>query len=500
MICIAIAQESRRFALVDMLNAAPQCDLIELRLDKFENPPDTKEFIAHKRRPVIFSCQRPQDGGHWRGSEIERLALLRQCILNKADFVEIELDAADQVRPLPPTKRIVSYTNLQETPPNIAEIYQQLVNKKPDIIKLTTVVRDAVDALPLIGLLVRATIPTVVVGRGQGGVMLSLMAKKLRSPWTYAALEKGMETYPAQPTIHALETVYHYRAIQRETRLIGVVAGDHRAGASIAVLNAGLARVQQSIRCAPLLVGDLAEFRTVTTALKKIDGVVVDERNWESYAEVATGEAGASRPRLTDLLLRKDGEWHGYSTLARAAASALENSLRERSTNPHEPFHGRMVMIVGTNATANMMAAALHERKAIMMIASHEKEAALAMAKQYDCRYVPFDSLYSTSHDVLVVCAEERLPFKKESADQPAGIHPGYLKPSITVMDLTSLSQPSALAKAAAVHGSPVVTPETVRLEQMALQVETLGGQPAPREVMNEVWKTLLEDDGTVES
>jgi len=32
MICISIAQKSRRLALVDMFNAAPQCDLIEVRL------------------------------------------------------------------------------------------------------------------------------------------------------------------------------------------------------------------------------------------------------------------------------------------------------------------------------------------------------------------------------------------------------------------------------------------------------------------------------------
>jgi 3-dehydroquinate dehydratase/shikimate dehydrogenase len=336
----------------------------------------------------------------------------------------------------------------------------------------------------------------VIVGRGKGGLMASLVAKKLRSPWTYAALEKGMETYPAQPTVHALESIYHYRAIERATRLIGVLGRDVQTHASIAVLNAGLARMKQSIRCVPLEVTDLAEFRKVTTALKKIDGAVVDEGHWETYAELAAAEDAARRPRLVDLFLRQDGQWHGYNTIGAAATRALANSLRERSANPDQPFHGRMVMIVGVNALANEIAARLHEQKAIMMIASHEKEAALDMAKKYDCRYVPFDSLYSTSHDVLIVCAEERLPFKKESADQPGGIHPGYLRPSITVMDLTTVAQLPAFAKAAVVHGCPVILPESVRLEQMALQVETLGGQEAPREVMTEVWKTALEEEG----
>jgi 3-dehydroquinate dehydratase/shikimate dehydrogenase len=102
MICISINQESRRLALADMLNASRQCDLLEIRLDRFGKAPDLSELLSAKPRPVIMSCRRPRDGGHWEGSEEERLALLRQCIISKADYVEIELDVADQIRRFPP--------------------------------------------------------------------------------------------------------------------------------------------------------------------------------------------------------------------------------------------------------------------------------------------------------------------------------------------------------------------------------------------------------------
>ena len=88
MICISIAQESRRFALADMVNAARQCDLVELRLDRFGKAPDVGELLAAKPKPVIVSCRRPQDGGQWNGSEEERLTILRQCVVKKADYVE----------------------------------------------------------------------------------------------------------------------------------------------------------------------------------------------------------------------------------------------------------------------------------------------------------------------------------------------------------------------------------------------------------------------------
>src|SRR5207247_3225278 len=85
MLCISIYQESRRFALVDMLNASRQCDLLEVRLDRFGKSPEVGELLAAKPKPIIFSCRRPQDGGNWDGSEEERLAILRQCIVAGAD-------------------------------------------------------------------------------------------------------------------------------------------------------------------------------------------------------------------------------------------------------------------------------------------------------------------------------------------------------------------------------------------------------------------------------
>ena len=89
MICISIAQKSRRFALADLLNAARQGDLVEVRLDCFDQAPNVAELIANKRKPLIMACRRAEDGGEWTGKEEERLALLRQCVVSKADYVEI---------------------------------------------------------------------------------------------------------------------------------------------------------------------------------------------------------------------------------------------------------------------------------------------------------------------------------------------------------------------------------------------------------------------------
>jgi len=209
-------------ALADMLTSARQSDLLEVRLDRFAKAPDVGELLAHKRKPIILSSRRRQEGGEWESHEEERLALLRQRIVSKADYVEIELDIADQIRPFPPTKWVITCTNCRETPPDILDIYAEAKTKHPDLIKIVTLARTPEEAWPLLQILAKPALPTVVVGLGKPGVMLSVLGKKIGSPWMFAALGKGMETYPGQPTVRELNGIYHYPAISRLTRLIGV--------------------------------------------------------------------------------------------------------------------------------------------------------------------------------------------------------------------------------------------------------------------------------------
>src|SRR5215213_9995103 len=150
MICVSIVQESRRLALADMLNAAQLgADLVEVRLDKFDRDANLTELVAARKKPVLFSCRRPQDGGQWAGAEDERLTLLRAAVVAKADYVEVELDVADQVRPFPGCRRVVSYTNLEETPRDVADVYEQLQRRLPDVIKVTCKADTPEEAWPL---------------------------------------------------------------------------------------------------------------------------------------------------------------------------------------------------------------------------------------------------------------------------------------------------------------------------------------------------------------
>lgn len=491
MICVSIAQESRRFALVDLHNAAPQCDLIELRLDRFAKAPDLAELLETKPRPVIVSCRRVQDGGAWQGSEQERLALLRHAVVHKPDYVEIEVDVADQLRPFPPTKRVVSYTNLRETPEDLAEIYGRACSKRADVVKLASLVRSPEEAWPLVQILAHPALPTVAVGLGRAGAMLGVLARKVGAPWAYAALERGMETYPGQPTVADLETVYDYRAIGRRTRFVGVAGSGPLQRVTTAGVNAAMRRLELPIRCLPLEVGGLSMFQRVIDATR-LDAIIVLRPQRQRLLVLATkSEAAAARARAVDLLVRRAaGGWRAYNLLARAAVMFLEDALAARSPGD-KPLAGRPAMVVGSSPDARSLAWALKAKGAVLILAGRDKDASRDIARELECRFIPLEAIYTTLHEILVVCDDVDDP-----ADRPkAGIHPGHLKPSMAVMDLTNMPLRTDFLREAEARGCLTVSPRDVLVGQLALQVRLVADKEADPKALEEAVAAHVEEE-----
>jgi 3-dehydroquinate dehydratase/shikimate dehydrogenase len=326
-------------------------------------------------------------------------------------------------------------------------------------------------------------LPTVVVGLGRAGIMLAILGQRLAAPWIYAALERGMEAYPGQPTIDDLTTIYRYRDIQKSTRFVGVTGFGEREVITTAALNAVFAQEQSAYRCLPMGVGDLKVFRKVMDAAK-LGAVVVDADHQHDILSVGAEAHGAARTtQAADVLIHKGDAWHALDTAALSRLEALRHVVVQKFPGDN-PFKGRIVVIVGLNAAARGLAAELQRQGANTVIASHRKKAGFALAQELGCRFVQFEALYSTLHDVLVVCEEE----KPEDASKPggAGIHAGYLKPGMIVMDLTAAARKSPLLADAELRGCLIVAPRELLLQQIDQQARTLTGKPPDRKILED--------------
>jgi 3-dehydroquinate dehydratase/shikimate dehydrogenase len=493
MICISILQESRRMALVDMLNSARQCDLLEIRLDRFGMAPELKELLSHKPTPVIMSCRRRQDGGFWDGTEAERLALLRQCVMHKADYIEVEVDAAHEIQRFPPTRRVIAcHIRPEDSPQDIANLYAEAQTKDPDVIKIIAQVETPEEAWPLVQILAKPPVPTVVVGLGKTGTMLATLAKKVDSPWTYAALEKGMEAHPGQPTVHELRNVYHIEKINRKTRLIGVTGFGDREYLTVAGLNNALAHLGLGARCLPLSVGSARLFSKVIDAVK-LAGVVIDRAHQTMLLPLAAEQhPSAAFAKATDLFVEKGNNWHAYFTMPQAAVSALTEVLRDK-TKSEEPIVGRMVLLVGLGPLTRTLAADLQHRGANIILAGLDRKAAQHAAQELNCRFVQFEAIYTTLHDVLVYCDEEQ---EERSRLGVSGLHLGVIRAGSAVMDLTADARRTKLLNEAILRGCHVVRPRDVLLTQLQLQSKLLSGQDVAPDVFTGAFpESVLDED-----
>ena len=90
-IAIPIFQRNKE----DILKVAEECiikgaDILELRIDGMDNPNPkiVKEIIEEINFPIIATNRCSKEGGSFRGSEEDRIAILRECC-DVADYVDV---------------------------------------------------------------------------------------------------------------------------------------------------------------------------------------------------------------------------------------------------------------------------------------------------------------------------------------------------------------------------------------------------------------------------
>jgi 3-dehydroquinate dehydratase/shikimate dehydrogenase len=140
MLCVAVGRSRHQTTIAQHQHLAEQgAELVELRLDYIQGPINVKRLLADRPGPVMITCRRERDGGKFTGSEESRLLLLRTAITEGAEYIDLEEDVAAGVPRFGRTKRVISYHNFRNTPPNVDDIHYRMRSFDPDVIKLATI-------------------------------------------------------------------------------------------------------------------------------------------------------------------------------------------------------------------------------------------------------------------------------------------------------------------------------------------------------------------------
>lgn len=479
MICISVTPESRNFAKVDILNAAAQSDLVELCLDRLIKTPDIGDLISGFETPILVSCRRPEDGGQFKGTDSERIQLLKQAIIAEPAYIELDLETARQVPRFGKTKRVISYTSLKKPLSQVDDIFDEMVEAKADVIKFTWPTPTLQTAWPLLAAISqKREIPVVGLGLGAAGITFSLLGIKYGSPWIYAALEKGMEAFEGQPTLGELDEVYHYQSISAKTRFIGVAGLGVTERRTIEIFNHASKELGLDFTCLPLVINDFKQVHKMLGILK-IRALVVSPRMGEFILPLAEHlEESSEQTGYGDLQLNQPDGWHAYDTVRRSAIKSLEATFEEKSTGSDNVFQRKNILIVGQSGLTKAIVYGLSQQGAVVSVTSDNDRAAQGIARTFDIRYVPFANLYDTLSDV-VIQTDPDLKLGHGKSD----FNPAYLRESMTVMDLSQLPEETELIREAKGRGCTVVCVDEIYRKQLNQIFKAIAGQEIPEAV-----------------
>jgi 3-dehydroquinate dehydratase/shikimate dehydrogenase len=477
MICIAVTPTSRTLAKVDLLNAARFGDVVELCLDHLEKEPDVKEMITDIPKPIIISCRRKEDGGQWAGTEQERMMLLRQAIVAGPAYVELDIEMARKVPRFGSVQRVISFTRMDRPEHDVDSLFDEAANLNADVVKFTWPTPNLDAAWPLLAAVSqKRRLPIVGMGLGRPELTFSLLGLKFGSPWIYAALEKGMETHPGQATVFELDEIYHHREIDKKTGFIAVAGFGPSQTATIKVLNAAFKQLDLNVRCLPVQPGEIKSLRRMLEALKVKAILVKGQFGSELVPLADTVDKYDQQSAYLDLLLRKDDGWYGFNTLWRAALKTLEAKIGGGDSGS-KPLERRNVLVLGNGGIARSLAYAVGQRKGLVSVCGPDDKLSQQAAQELGCRFVPYQNLFDTLTDAIVIGDPKLVAGQKQGQ-----INPSLFKVGQYVVDASDPPEENTLYVEAKDRGCKLVPPVDIFKEQLRTQFKSLAGKDLPEE------------------
>ena len=185
-------------------------DMVEVRLDLLPNDPlgAIQEVREVTSLPIIATNRLVEEGGAFRGGEDERIEILAEASA-WADLVDVELLAEGRYRLLEmvDVPAIISYHNFERAPSieTSRSILEKIFEAGADIAKLALTPASLEDCLDLLRLLSETAGPTSLMGMGDVGRHLRVVAPIYGSVLTYGYM--GKATAPGQIPVKTLRGV-----------------------------------------------------------------------------------------------------------------------------------------------------------------------------------------------------------------------------------------------------------------------------------------------------
>ena len=486
MICVPLAESTPDAARAVMIRAAARADLVEIRLDQFDELPDAGDLatlLDGRPCPVIVTNRPDDEGGRHDWPDDVRLKTLEAAIELGADYVDVELELAGRIRRGGRTRIIVSYHNFTATPLNLAEIYSKIAGAGADVVKLATMANSPLDNLRMFDVIRAATVPCIGLCMGQLGKMSRILGRKFGAMLTYAPMDPAKATAPGQVPLDDMIGLYNYRAINSETKVYGIIGNPIGHSLSPHIHNAAFRSLGINAVYVPFKVeGDVCNFIDACRGIPVHGYSVTIPHKQGVLAAIEEADSASREIGAVNTIVNRKGRLAGSNTDWTAAISAIESAL------PEGGLAGKRVALIGAGGTARAIAFGLKAKGAATTIYNRTSDRAEKLAGEAGCEWRPMDDIGWVDADVIVNSTSLGMYPAVDATPVPRSA----LKPHMAVFDAVYNPVWTRLLCDADEAGCRTVSGLHMFVNQAALQFKVWTGLEAPRELMEAVTRERL--------
>ena len=459
-------------------------ELVELRLDTVRDP-SAAAALAGRRRPVIVTCRSKEQGGHFRGSEEERRAVLSEALAMGAEYVDLEWrgSCADLMQTTGGRRIILSHHDFNRIPDDLEHIAQAMLSSGAEVVKLAVHTACLSDNVRLRAVGKNTRVPMSLIGMGEAGIPSRVLASWMGSCWTYA----GDGVAPGQISVARMQDEFRFRRIGARTEIYGVLGKPVTHSVSPVMHNAAFRAAHRDAVYLPLAAVDFEDFLTFADAVGLKGASVTAPFKVNAFEKADECDPVSRRIQSVNTLRRDGARWLGCNTDVTGFLAPLEASLRSNAN-----WRGARATILGAGGAARSVSVALASAGLRVTICARRLDQSQSVAALTGAATAPWPP-DPESWDILV----NSTPVGTAPNSDASPLPPDYLfHADKLVYDLVYNPPFTRLLKDAAMAGCRTVGGLDMLIAQAQAQFEWWTGQRPADRVMRDAAMARLAADG----
>jgi 3-dehydroquinate dehydratase / shikimate dehydrogenase len=490
-ICIAVVGADAPTMIERAESLVRDNPFLEFRLDYISQPlaalPKLKSFLEmHPEATVIATCRRAVNGGKFKGSIANQLAVLRKAADLGFQLVDLELQSvedlkADDLRNLSDrVGLIISYHNFRSTK-KLDEQFAEMSKYPADFYKMVSTATNLYDNVLMMKFLEANSGKHEMVGlcMGEQGIISRVLGVRAGSIFTFGAATKGEETAPGQVLANELRDIYRIEMVDQATQVYGVAGDPVAHSLSPVMMNAAFRRETVNAVYIALHAKSLKDLLACVqdTPIRGLSVTMPYKQEMVDALENSdplTRQIGA----CNTVVRSADGKLYGFNTDVAGIIVPLESRLRLAESR---------VLIIGAGGVARAAAFGLKNKGAEVFITNRTVEKGQSLARSAKVKYLKRADVAKQEFDVIINATPLGMEGNKQSPLEEKELNTKY------VFDLVYTPAETKLVKMARAKNIQVIPGLEMFVQQGARQFEIWTGKPAPVAEMAYVVTKALE-------